>query len=246
MGGVFNELERSEDAMQTAFDLGNAPLNVKKRINDVNVAISDLQKTASEELDLSFDLDPDEIGIRSPFRQAIDSARSAIQNDLKSVIAVDGANAARTTPLSYIARVTELLGGAFTAEEVAEMLGLDQFELVIKTQLEQESLAEARAQLQLLAGLPGADPLYVAQIQLALDAGTLSPQAASVLLAEKLGQFGLDVPTELLPADPADLAAAKAEADTFVANNPLIFNSDVVTPDPTAAPPASAEPSPQR
>ena len=87
-------------------------------------------------------------------------------------------------------------------------------------------MENVRQQLELLTGICGETP-YTASIEMALDAGTITPEAAEILVQAALKGSGVLVPSAL---DTPDTAAAKREAAAFAAENGIVIPLDA---DPT-------------
>ena len=220
LAGTFEQLGVRQDALGALFDLKNAPLDAKGEIRDIELAIRDLSDVAKD-IDLSKGLDRLKA---DPVLDAIDALRPQIQSKITDAFSAGGPQAARVMALEYIAKVADELG--ISSLDAAKLLGLEDLEALIHVAIEQTSLANAQAQLALLTGLPGADPLYAASIQLALDAGTITPKQAQLLIQDALGAAGVEIPAPLVPhTKPGAMRRARealqGEADANPVEQPL-------------------------
>jgi hypothetical protein len=215
MGGVFEQMKLNSDALSLAFDLGNAPLEALERVTDVNDAIRDLGDFIKKEGKPNI-FDPNDIDA-GPFLAKIDSLRGPIQSAITDAFATGGPTAATATADAYVKQIVSSLHGKLTAGEVRTLLGLDDLQATLKIAVDEASKNEAVKILEVLTGLTGESP-WTANIQLALDAGTLSADAAKILESEQLRKLGIDVPATLLDIPAKDKAAAKAEADRWAAD----------------------------
>ena len=193
LAGVFSQMGKREDALQRVFDLGNAPLDAEGRVRDIELAIDDLS-TAAEGIDLSEGLDPSNVKADA-LLDAIDSLRPQIQERVISAFSTGGPEAATKLAQDYIAQVAAQLG--ISEIEAAELLGMTDVQALVTVAIEQKSLANAQAQLDILTGLGGQTPL-TASIALGLQAGTITPRQAKILIQEQLAGAGVEIPAELL------------------------------------------------
>ena len=215
LAGTFEQLGTRQDAISALFDLKNAPLDAKGEIRDIELAIRDLSDVA-EGIDLSKGLDRLKA---DPLLDAIDGLRPQIQAKITDAFSTGGADAARVMALEYIAQVAAELG--ISSLDAATLLGLEDLEALIHVAIEQTSLANAQAQLNILTGLGGETPL-TASIALALQAGTITPRQAQLLVQDALRDAGVEVPAELAVtgAKPGALARAQRALQGEADENP--------------------------
>ena len=232
MATSFSEMERREGAIQAAFDLGDAPFETAKNISDINVAVEDLAAFLRENPFDSIDFGPGPQDFdAAPFLSKVDALKGPIQQKLSNAFVTGGEEAARLTAQELISSIVGGLDGALTAEQVDQLLfGPGGHTAVIDIAVDQTSLAKAQAMIQLVAGLPGADPLWVAQVQLDLQADKITPQAAQVLAAQAAGELGLNVDMALLPPSGSELSQAKRDADDFYRRNPGVMPLEAGAP----------------
>ena len=82
-------------------------------------------------------------------------------------------------------------------------------------------MENAQAQLDILTGLGGQTPL-TASIALGLQAGTITPRQAKILIQEQLGAAGVEIPAELLVTPrPGALRRARQALQTETDENPI-------------------------
>lgn len=241
MQTAFSRMERSGDALSAVFDLGNAPEDAATATRDILEGIADAKKALKDNKISAKDVIDVKTGEikqtlkADPFLDAIDDLRPQIQAKLTESFALDPTGAAaQEQALNYIKQVTDALGGKFTPDQVAKMLGLDNFQQTITIAVELSQVAEAKAELEALVGIGGATPL-TATIGLALDKGTLSGDAAQAILNELAIAQG--IPAEVLPeVTPEGMEQARA----FLAANPGLLPVDVKFPDPLPPVPTPA------
>ena len=241
MESAFATMARREDALSRVFDLGNAPEDAATATRDILEGVADAKKALKENGIKAKDVIDVKTGEikqtlkADPFLDAIDDLRPQIQEKLTQSFAFDPTGeTARAQALTYIKQVTDALGGAFTPQQVAQMLGLDNFEQTITIAVELSQVEEAKAELDALTGLGGETPL-TATIGLALDKGTLSGDAAQAILNELAIAQG--IPAEVLPeVTPEGMEQARA----FLAANPGLLPVDIKFPEPIPPVPTPA------
>lgn len=216
LSSTFAEMGRSGDALERVFSLGNAGRTAAGQVRDINLAIGDLSESLKG-VKVS-DVLAGDVGA-DKFLDAIDAIVPDIQQKITEAFSTGGPEAATAMANSYIDQVTAELGGKFTREQVAALLGLDNLPVTIQAAVDQASLAQAQATLATLVGLGGETP-YTASIALALQTGELTPAAAQILINNALGGEGVSIPAEL--AQPAT-EEALASANKFLADNPGIL-----------------------
>ena len=194
LAGEFEQMGVRQEALQSIFDLGNAPLDAAGRVRDIELAIDDLSKTA-EELDLSEGLDPSNLKADALLDQ-LDSLRPQIQTKITEAFSTGGEEAALAMAHDYIAKVAEELG--ISEIEAAELMGLDDVLVKVKLGVEASDVENAKRQLELLTGLGGETP-WTASIALALDTGTITGAEAQRMIQDKLRGEGVSIPAELVP-----------------------------------------------
>lgn len=228
MGGAFNQMKDSSDALKTAFDLGNAPLDFLGRIRDINGGmrdfaefISDPKKGLAGKIPNIFD--PNDIHA-GDFLQKIKSLRDPIQQEIINAFSTGGAPAAEATANQYVDQLFAVLKGKLSKDQIRALLEVGDLNVTLKVAVDQKSKAEAEKELSLLTGLQGGESPFTASIALALAAGTLTPQAAKLLIERQLGKLGVEVPSTL--ATP-DVGKAKSEADVYAAIHPVNMTSNI-------------------
>lgn len=208
LAGTFTQMGIRGDALKSAFDLGNAPLDMAGQMRDIGLAIGDLSD-AAKGIDLSKPLDPSNLKA-DKLLDALDGLRPQIQAKIQEAFAAGGPQAARDTAAWYVESIRQELGGKLSTEEIYQLLNLDGLEASIAVALDLTAVENARRQLAILTGIGGETP-YTASIALALDAGTITGEQAQALIQAKLGDAGVEVPTELQAPDaPSFLAEAQA------------------------------------
>ena len=192
LADVFSQMGVKGEALAAIFDLQNAPIDAEAAVRDIEIAIDDLS-TAAEGIDLSEGLDPSNVKADA-LLDAIDGLRPAIQQRVTDAFSAGGPEAAKTLANSYVAQVAKELG--VSEVQAAELLGLTDIEALVTVAIEQTSLANAQAQLDILTGLGGETPL-TASIALGLQTGELTPEQAQILIQDQLGDAGVDIPAAL-------------------------------------------------
>lgn len=221
---LFNNMARASTAMQTAFNLGNAPIEFLDDVTSIHDGMRDLVDFVSKNK-VGNIFDPNNVNA-GPFLQKIQGLRAPIQAKVADAFSTGGAAGAKTTAAQYVNELFHALGGRISKGDIAALLGLDNIDATIRVAVEQNSLAEAQKLIDTLVGVGGETP-YTAEIKLALAAGDITPETAKVLAARALGQLGVDVPSKL--GEPKT-AEAKAAADRFAAENEIKLGSAVDAP----------------
>jgi hypothetical protein len=219
LGSTFSLMGINQDALSDVFDIGNAPEVLAGQVRDISLAIGDL----SEDLKgikvadvLSGDVKADK------FLDAIDAIRPQIQTKVTEAFSAGGPEAATAMANSYIDQVTKELGGKFTREQVAQMIGLENIEATVAVAIELSSVEKARQQLKILTGVGGETP-YTASIAMALDAGTITGEQAQTLIQNQLGHEGVKIPASLAVPQTADAIAA---ANAALQGTPAVMPID--------------------
>ena len=208
LAGTFTQMGIRGDALKSALDLGNAPLDAAGQMRDIALAIGDLSE-AAKGIDLSKPLDPSNLKA-DELLDALDGLRPQIQTKIQEAFAAGGPQAARDTAAWYVESIRQELGGKLSTEEIYQLLNLDGLEASIAVALDLTAVENAKRQLAILTGLGGETP-YTASIALALDAGTITGEQAQALIQAQLGDAGVEVPTALqVPDTPSFLAEAQA------------------------------------
>lgn len=209
ISSTFSEIGRRGDAISAIFDLGNAPLDAASATRDITEAIGGLKDAAKGvkvgEI-LAGNMKADEV------LDALDGLRPQIQAKVADAFAAGGPEAATAVADDYVNQIVKALGGKLTADQVKELLGLSDLQATIGVALDMSTAARVRSQLAVLTGLSGETPL-TASIALALEAGTITPEAAEVLVRAQLAGSKVALPTDVTPPTPEQIA----EAGNFVA-----------------------------
>jgi hypothetical protein len=208
---TFAEIGRRGDAISAVFDLGNAPLDAASATRDITEAIGGL-KEAAKGVKVGDILAGNMKG--DAVLDALDGLRPQIQAKVAEAFSAGGPEAATAVADDYVNQIVASLGGKLTADQVKELLGLSDLEATVAVALDMSTAARVRQQLAVLTGISGETPL-TASIALALDAGTISPEAAEVLVRAQLGQAKVTLPTDVTPPTPEQIA----EAGAFVSAN---------------------------
>lgn len=208
---AFAEIGRRGDAISAVFDLGNAPLDAASATRDITEAIGGL-KEAAKGVKVGDILAGNMKG--DAVLDALDGLRPQIQAKVAEAFSAGGPEAATAVADDYVNQIVASLGGKLTADQVKELLGLSDLEATVAVALDMSTAARVRQQLAVLTGISGETPL-TASIALALDAGTISPEAAEVLVRAQLGQAKVTLPTDVTPPTPEQIA----EAGAFVSAN---------------------------
>jgi len=216
MSSTFAEIGRRGDAISAVFDLGNAPLDAASATRDIAEAIGGLGEAAKGVKVgdiLAGNMKGDAV------LDALDGLRPQIQAKVAEAFSAGGPEAAQSVADDYVAQIVAGLGGKLTAEQVTELLGLSDLSATIAVALDMSTAARVKSQLDVLTGLNGTTP-FTAAVQLALDAGTISPEAAEVLVRQQLATLSIPLPTDVTPPTPEQLAEAGAFATSFFAAQP--------------------------
>jgi hypothetical protein len=230
MASNFSTMERNKDAIGKAFALGNAPLEALQAVTDINDAIRDLGKFISDNKGVVPNIfDPNDVQA-GPFLAKIQSLRGPIQDAVGDAFATGGPPAAKATAEAYVEQITASMRGKLTKDEVRNLLSLGDLDAVLKIAVDQSSLAAAKQMLEILTGVQGETP-WTAEIQLALAAGDITPDAARILISQRLEKLGIDVPTALEEPSEGSKTSAKAAADRWAAEHPVDMQSNVDDPD---------------
>jgi hypothetical protein len=214
--GTFAEMSRRGDALSAIFDLGNAPLDAASATRDIVEGIAGLKDAAKGVKIgdiLAGNMDGDAV------LDALDGLRPEIQAKISEAFAAGGPQAATDTATWYVEEIYKALDGKLSREQIAELLNLDGLEANIGVALDMSTAERVRAQLAVLTGLRGETPL-TASIALALDAGTLSPEAAEVLVRAQLAGAEVALPTDVTPPTPEQIAEAGAFVTASAAKDP--------------------------
>jgi hypothetical protein len=224
LANTFSQMKIRGETLSNLFELGNAPLDALGSMHDIEGGIDDLRHFLRDE-GVPDIFDPDDVDA-GPFLDKIDSLRGPIQEKITAAFEAGGPEAAKATADSYIDSIVHELHGKLTHDQVETLLGLGDLEAIIKVALEQTTLENVKQQLEILTGISGETP-WTASIALALDAGTITPQAAEILVQAALKGRGVLIPSKL---DTPDTAAAMREAAAFAAENGIVIPLDA---DPT-------------
>jgi hypothetical protein len=150
----------------------------------------------------------------------LDSIGSQVRERVADAFATGGPEAANQMAADYVAQVTAALGGKFTSEQVAEMLGLGDVKATIDLAVAQDAIARVKATIDAVTGVSGTSP-FTATIGLAVEAGTLSASAGQVIANWQAQEAGIDVPFEPV-TDPAAVAEANAFMAAYAAAHPPV------------------------
>jgi hypothetical protein len=213
---TFNEMARKGDALSSIFDLSSSALESASKVRDITSSIGEL-KDAAKGVKLSDALDTSDIHFDKVL-DAFDQLRPQVQAKIVEAFQTGGSQAAQDTADNYVQQIVTALGGKLSPEKVKELLGIGDLETTLKVALDQSTAAKVKSELAVLTGLSGETPL-TASIQLALDAGLISPAAAQALVQAQLGAAGVTVPLDPV-TDPAALAEASAFMTAYVAGHP--------------------------
>ncbi len=233
MASSFNTMARHEDAIKLAFDLGNAPLEARQAVVDINDAIRDLGEFIKKEgtpFGKKGAFNPRDVDA-GPFLDKIKSLRTPIQQAVADAFSAPGGGqaAGEATADAYVKQIVASLHGKLTKDQVRNLLGLDDLTATLKVAVDQESMATAEGLLEALTGLQGETP-WTVQLKLALEAGTLSADAAKVIEGARLTQLGVDVPLALTEPTQGSKTAAKAAADRWMADHKVDMQTKVSDP----------------
>jgi hypothetical protein len=197
MTSTFGHMSIDEDSLTRVFDIHDAPAKAAAGVRDIEESIGGLKDALSgikvdDVLAGNFKADK--------FLDAIDKLGPQVQAKVVDAFSTGGPEAATAMANSYIDQVTASLGGKFTREQVATMLGLDDITATIKAAVDQSTLTRAKKELELLTGIGGETP-WTASVALALETGQITPEEAERQILEKLQGLGVDIPASLLPPD---------------------------------------------
>lgn len=160
----------------------------------------------------------------------LDSIGGQVRERIADAFATGGPEAANQMAADYVEQVRLALGGKFTSEQVAEMLGLGDVKATIDLAVSQDAIARVHATIDAITGVSGETP-FTATVGLAVDAGTLSATAAQAIANWQAQEAGVDVPFEAV-TDPVALAEANAFMASYAAAHPATVLLDA---DPTQA-----------
>lgn len=211
LAGGFDLLATRGTAMQSIFDLGNAPLDALSDMQDVEQGIRDFSEFVRTDLKgkLPNIFNPDDVNA-DDFLAKIESLRGPIQEQISAAFASGGPVAAQQVADNYVNQIVASLGGKLTAEEVRSLLNLGDLQAKIDVALDQSRLATARASLATLVGLTGETP-WTASIALALQTGAITPEVAQTLINQKLAGAGVEIPATLQTPDAGQATVAAAQ-----------------------------------
>ena len=231
---TFAEMARRGDALTSIFDLGNAPLDLASGMRDIAEGIGGL-KEAAQGINLKAALDPANLG-QDKLLDALDALRPQIQAKISEAFAAGGPQAAQDTAAWYVEAIRQALGGKLTADEVRNLLGLDDLTTTLQVAVDQSSIARAKSELDVLVGVGGETP-FTASLKLAVDSGQLSGEAARAIAEWGLAEEGVKVPLDPV-TDPAALAEAQGFMSSFAEQNPVV---QPLVGDPTGVTDAAAD-----
>ena len=226
LGSAFETMERRSTAMESIFELGNAPAEALQATVDINEAIRDLGQFIKDE-GLPDLFDPNDVDVQ-PFLAKISSLRQPIQAKITEAFATGGPEAARQMAAGYLTQLVDSLKGQLTRKQVLELFPfLSEMEVnaVIKLAVDAADLALAQQTLELLVGLRGQTP-YTASIALALATKQITPQAAQALINAELQGAGVTIPGTMT----VNSADALAEAQVFADKNKVEWPTELLDP----------------
>jgi hypothetical protein len=227
MDSALSEIGRREGALSKVFELDTGPRGAAANVRDIGLAIDELSDKAKGVKvgdALANGIKADE------FLDAIDALAPQIQEAVTTTFGSAGPEAATAMANSYIDQVTKELGGKFSREQVATMLGLDNITATINAAVNEEAAEQARQRLALLTGLTG-ESILTANLQVALDAGLLTPAQVQAVVDSVLRGQGVDVPATI-GLTPEDAAAVDQWAKDHGVS--IAANVEVVPPSTTA------------
>lgn len=229
LASAFAGISRRQDALASIFDLGNAPLDALGAMQDVEQGIRDFGEFLSKDLKGKVPdiFDPDDVNADDLLAK-IASLRGPIQQQIADAFSAGGPQAAQQVSDNYVDQIVTSLKGKLTREQVVSLLGLDGLQAKIDVALDQSKIAQAKAALDILTGLNGETP-FTATIALALNAGTITPDAANALINQQLAGAGVEIPSTLQTPDAGQATVAAAQ---WLRDHPLLV--------PTAADPTGA------
>jgi hypothetical protein len=229
LASSFGQMEIRSEALSRIFDLKDAPLDLAGEVRDITQEIGDLSE-AAKDVDLSKALDPSNVNA-DKLLDAFDKLRPELQKKIVEAFSAGGPEAATKLADSYVEQIFKELGGRLSRDEIRRLTGFDQVDVTLKLAVDAASMANAKAELDILTGVTG-ENTYTASIKLALATGSISPQAAQILINDALKGAGVTVPA---PLQVTGAPAAMAEAAKFARENPVPIASELNTPENIAA-----------
>lgn len=229
LASSFGQMEIRSEALSSIFDLKDAPLDLAGEVRDITQEIGDLS-VAAKDIDLSKALDPSNVNA-DKLLDAFDKLRPELQQKVVEAFSTGGPEAATKLADSYVEQIFKELGGRLSRDEIRRLTGFDQVDVTLKLAVDAASMANAKAELDILTGVTG-ENTYTASIKLALATGSISPQAAQILINDALKDAGVKVPA---PLQVTGAPAAMAEAAKFARENPVPIASELNTPENIAA-----------
>jgi hypothetical protein len=210
-----------EGALADVFDIGDNGVEFLGDLADIHDGMRDLAKFVNDPKGLKGVIpnifDPNDLNA-GPFLQKIGSLRGQVERQVTDSFAAGGAPAATKTANEFVNQLFQTLGGKVSKGDIATLLGLDDIEAKIKVALDEKTMRQAKEELDILTGLQGVTP-YTATIALALAEGTLSADAAKVLIEQEFKRVGVVVPASVTAPPDESTRAAQAEAQRFIDNN---------------------------
>jgi hypothetical protein len=222
-------MEKRSEALSRIFDLKDAPLNLAGEVRDITQEIGDLSE-AAKDVDLSKALDPSNVNADA-LLDAFDKLRPELQQKVVEAFS-DRWPRGRHQARRFLRRADlPELGGRLSRDEIRRLTGFDHVDVTLKLAVDAASMANAKAELDILTGVTG-ENTYTASIKLALATGSISPQAAQILINDALKGAGVTVPAPLqVTGTPRRLA----EVAKFSRQNPVPVASELNTPENIAA-----------
>jgi len=188
-----NQDELESDSLAKALDLGDAPLDALTNIRNIDQGIRDLAEWVRTN-GIPNIFDKDDVNA-DDFLNEIARLKGPIQEAIADAFAEGGTGAATALSQKFISQLASQSG--LTSTQVSTLLGLDSLEASIDVAINETSLAQAKAQLDLLVGVQGGYTPYTASIALALQAEEITPENAQILVQEALRGEGVTIPSEL-------------------------------------------------
>lgn len=237
MSNVFNQMARDAEGLGLAFDLKNAPLDALGEVKDFQEGLRDLVEFIDDPKGLKGKipniLNPNDVNA-GPMLQKIAGMRDDVQKAITDAFATGGATKAQATADAYVKQFVDSLHGKIKASDIETLWGLDDLQATLKVGVDQASMAEAQAMLEILTSLTGETP-WTAQLKFDLISGAIDANTAKELIARNVKAFGIDVNTNLLAPDAKSKSAAKAAADRWAAEAPNKISMGTVVAEPGVA-----------
>jgi len=189
-----------EDALNKLFETGNEPIDTLTKAQKLHQEMRDFVEWFNKQPGgLPNLFDPNDVNA-DDFLDKIGKLRGPIQENVAAVFAESGPAAAQAIAKGFVDSLAKATG--LTSAEITTLLGLDDLEAKIRVSIEMSEVELAKQQLAILEGLFGGDATraqktLIANLKLALEAGSITGEQAQTVIQNELRDFGVVIPTKL-------------------------------------------------